>query len=100
MKLKKLFKWSMTSRHVSPGKVCHGETAGYASTVFRVPFYVPLEGAHSLRRVIKIHKRATRLAEDLRDALLDLNIQIAENERIFIDKATETEPPEKDSSAR
>ena len=71
-----------------------GESTGFALHLFRVPVFIPLEGARGLRRVIKLQKRATRLAEDLHDALHDLEMQKVLNEQIFAKQAKAKEPPE------
>lgn len=80
------FRWTMNGKE--------GESTGFAFHLFRVPVFIPLAGNRGLRRVIKLHKRATRLAEDLHDALHALERQKVLNEQIFTKQAKAKEPPE------
>jgi hypothetical protein len=86
------FKWFMTRRR--DGNVFQGESSGMVFPLLRLPVYVPVGSARQLRKGKRLMKRATRLAEDLHDALLDLQTLKENNERYFTSQAKSEEPPE------
>lgn len=81
------FGWVM--RRKRDGKVFQGESTGMVFPLFQVPIYVPGDSARQIRKGKRLMKRATRLAEDLHDALLDLQALKENNERYFTSQGKE-----------